>query len=61
MKPEEVSILEELKNHFAIQGVEVKNQELRNAISCVYVLFEDKQFVINLIINNLYPKQEIGR
>jgi hypothetical protein len=61
MKSNEVSILEELKRHFETQGIEVKKQEIRNAISCVYVLLDDKQFVINLIINNLYPKKEIGR
>ena len=61
MKQKEVSILEELKNHFATQGIDIKPAQLRNAVSCVYVLLEDKKFLVNLIIKNLYPKEEIGR
>lgn len=53
-----VSILENVKKHFQEIEVEVNQQELQNAVRCIYDLMLDDELVIQLLVKATYPQSE---
>lgn len=53
----ETSIYEKAKEHFTKIGVDFCKPQLRNAVTMVYSILQDEEFLIEIILNELYPKK----
>lgn len=55
-----ISILENVKKHFQEIEVEVNQQELQNAVLCIYQLLQDDDLVMQILIKAVYPQSEFN-
>ena len=53
-----VSIFEKAKEHFEKIGQSVNDAQLRNVVTTVYTILQEKSLLIDIVIERLYPKSE---